>query len=453
MKRIALRLLAFSSAALLVWQAQASTRPHYGGTLRVVMHVAINTLDPANTQADRLTRLVFDTLVIADDAGRLQPSLARAWSSDATFHRWQLWLRRGVKFHDGELFTPDIAAVSLANFEAGCKTSAVGDSVVFECDAPKPALAAQLALPAAAIVRRTATGKLEGTGPFLMSEWQPGRRAVFTAFEESWAGRPYVDAVEVTLGQGYREQALALQLGRADVADLAPGQAVGTGRVSTSAPADLVALVFSPGAASVADPRVRQALSLAIDRVTIAEVLLQKQAQPAGGILPNWITGYEFLFSVPHEVARARHLRGEARATNPISIAVSGNDTQLQLIAERIALNARDAGFTVQLTTNTAHADAVLAQVELGSVDPEAALANVAAQLHRGAPEFRDDTIDAAQHAERAMLAENWIVPVVHLQRAVGLGAKVRNWFERRDSAWRLDEVWVNETPPAGARP
>ncbi|MBV8206556.1 MAG: hypothetical protein JO041_07175 [Acidobacteria bacterium] len=478
MKPTALRLLATSSAAalLLAGWAGAATRPHYGGTLRVFLGAAPDagqagsfSLTGAGAEftagnAGSLASLVFDTLVMADDNGGLEPGLALSWSSDAGFRRWQFRLRPGVKFHSGEPLTAAAAAASLTAVVPGCRASlfeprplseqpgllesgGAGESVVVECDAPHPELAAQMASPSAAISHRSSAGALEGTGPFRLSSWQPGSRAVFTAFEGCWAGRPYLDTIEITMHQDLRDQQLALQLGRADVVEASPGQPISGVRVSASAPAKLVALVFSENSAAVADERVRQAFSLAADRATIAGILLQGAAEPAWGVLPNWISGYEFLFRGANDEARARQLRAEARAGAPITVAVAASgDAQLRLVAERIVLNARDAGFDVQLTADLRRADAAITAVPLGSADPGAALVTAAELLRRPRPQFQDASLTAAWQAERSMLAGTWIVPIVHAGAAWALSPRVHDWAARRDGRWRLDEVWLEDS-------
>ena len=93
--------------------ASAATRPHYGGTLRVMLQSAPDALDlPANaTPADywdaaRTLSLIGDTLVKLDAQARPQPALAVAWQSDPSARHWQFTLRRGVKFHDGRAASP-----------------------------------------------------------------------------------------------------------------------------------------------------------------------------------------------------------------------------------------------------------------------------------------------------------------------------------------------------------
>ena len=101
MKRSGLLLLV--AASLSLTGALAATRPHYGGTLRVVMRDAPISLDPADSsQPDSLarrslSRMIFDTLVRYSDAGvDLVPDLATAWQSSPDATRFTFHLRRDV---------------------------------------------------------------------------------------------------------------------------------------------------------------------------------------------------------------------------------------------------------------------------------------------------------------------------------------------------------------------
>jgi ABC-type transport system substrate-binding protein len=51
-----------------------------------------------------------------------------------------------------------------------------------------------------------------------------------------------------------------------------------------------------------------QALALTIDRAPIANVLAQHKGDAAFGLLPQWVSGYEFLFQSTPDVARAKQL-------------------------------------------------------------------------------------------------------------------------------------------------
>ena len=219
MKLSGWRLLATSSmvAAAL---ASAETRPQYGSTLRMATRIAPQNLDPADkSQPDsaarrNLARLMFETLVTLDDRGRLAPSLATSWQAAPGNQRWQFSVRRGVKFHDGSPLTPEAVAAALRMANPDWSVSATGDSIVIERDSSDPDLPARLALPRNSITKRSEGGTLIGTGPFHVTNWQPGKKLSLAADEGYWGGRAFVDAIEIDLGRATRDQLIALDLGK-----------------------------------------------------------------------------------------------------------------------------------------------------------------------------------------------------------------------------------------------
>jgi ABC-type transport system substrate-binding protein len=107
------------------------------------------------------------------------------------------------------------------------------------------------------------------------------------------------------MARSLRDQSVGPGAGQADVVELGPNELrrqVAGARVWSSSPVRLLALVFGP---RIADARVREALALAVDRTAIHSVLLQKQGEVSGALLPQWITGYAFLFGAAADVARA----------------------------------------------------------------------------------------------------------------------------------------------------
>ncbi len=123
--------------------AQASTRPQIGGTLHVQISQRIAAIDPRQWPTDsvqaaafeRVSSLVYDRLVRLDERGTLQPALAISWQHDAQWKRWQFRLREGVKFSDGALLTPPIAAIAMQQLlGSSFDVSANSDSVVILAD-------------------------------------------------------------------------------------------------------------------------------------------------------------------------------------------------------------------------------------------------------------------------------------------------------------------------------
>jgi len=445
------------SSLLFGMVATAETRPQYGGTLHVATRIAPASFDPAdNSQPDsvayrNLSRLMFDTLVIMDYRGHLQPALATSWQAAPGSQRWQFWLRRGVKFHDGLPLTPEAAAASLRVANPGWNVSAAVDSVVIEREAAAPDLPAELARARNGIAKRGAGGSVIGTGAFRVADWQPGKKLRLSADEEYWGGRAFLDAIEVEMGRSTRDQLIALELGKTDVAEVATEQAqrtTGNGRrVVTSAPVELMALVFSRDKQSSEEAKQRDALALSIDRASIRSVVLQGVGEPSGALLPNWVTGYAFVFSSDQNLGRARQERSEIQHARAWTLGYDAGDPLARVIAERIALNARDTGISVQ-TTMSANTDLRLTRLVLASANPCIALPAVAAAAGVGATNLNSSSIDELYQAENAILQTQRLVPLFQLPAGFALSSALQDWSQDRDGAWHMDDVWLGSTRP-----
>ena len=455
MKHTAWLLLAVSSC-LLSGVARAATRPQYGGTLHVVMRIAPASLDPADSsQPDSLARrnllgLLFDTLVTLDDSGRFHPALALSWQAASGTQRWQFRLRPGVKFEDGSPLTAAIAAASLRAANPGWGVYAAEDTIAIELDAPDPALPARLAQCRNSIVKRIA-GRASGTGPFRATDWQPGKILVAGANEDYWAGRPFLDAVEIQFGKTSRDQLVALELGRADVTEVGAEQArrleAEGRRISISEPVELMALVFTRDVQSNGEAQLRDALALSVDRAAIRNVILQGAADISGGILPNWMTGYAFLFPTQNDLPKARQMRAEVRQNSSWTLGYDASDPLARLLAERISLNARDAGLGLQPAT-TGNADVRLVRVSLPSLDPRLALATVASTLGLPPPKTTGDSAESLFQVENTLLQARRVLPLFYLPVNYGLSTSVKNWGQHRDAGWDLQDVWLSAGEP-----
>jgi peptide/nickel transport system substrate-binding protein len=454
MRHFAWLLLAVSSL-LPAGLAHGATRPQYGGTLHVAMRIAPASLDPADsTQPDsvarrNLLRLLFDTLVIVDDFGRVRPALAVSWQAAPGNQRWQFRLRQGVTFDDGSQLTPGVVAASLRAVNQEWSVYALEDSVAIEVNTPDPLLLARLAQPRNSIAKRTANG-ISGTGPFHVTDWRPGDRLVAAANEDYWAGRPFLDAVEFQFGKMSRDQLVALELGRADVAEVGAEQArrlqAEGRRISISEPVELMALVFSRDPQSNAEAQMRDALALSVDRASIRNVLLQGEGEPSGGILPNWMTGYGFLFPADNDLQKARQKQAEVRQNSSWTLGYDAWDPLARLVAERISLNARDAGISLQLMT-TGNPDVRLVRVSLPTVDSRLALAYLASSFGLPAPKAANFAESLFQ-AESTALQTRRVLPLFYLPVNYGLSVAVKNWSQHRDAGWDLKNVWLSAGKP-----
>jgi peptide/nickel transport system substrate-binding protein len=460
MKLFDWRSLVVSSMMIGALGAMAETRPQYGGVLHVAMRAAPTSLDPAdidtarNAQPDSfgqhsLTMLMFDTLVATDESGRMQPGLATSWQASPGNQRWQFRIRHGVKFHDGTPLSAEIAAASLRVANPSWNVSSDADNVVIEYSKSDAELLAELALPRNAILKRNPGGPPSGTGPFHVADWQPGKKLSLAAEENCWGGRPFLDAIEIEMGKSFRDQMTALELGKSDLVEVAPEQAHRISqegrRLANSAPLELLALFFTRDAASPEEKLLREALALSVERGSIRSVLLQGAGQPAAGILPNWMSGYGFVFPTDADLPRARHAREQVRTVPTWTFGYDGSDPVARLLAERIALNAKDAGLSLQPTSRST-IDLRLLRIPLAP-DPWIALTDVAALT--GTPAGREGgSAEDLYASEVALLGTKRIIPLFHLPVSYAASANLKDWALRSDGGWTVDDAWLGNGKP-----
>ena len=458
MKRFAWQWLVVSS--VLVASLTAETRPQYGGTAHVAVRESFTSLDPGDkSQTDSFARrsvmaLIFDTLVAVDETGRPQAALATSWQPSPGNQRWRFQIRHGVKFHDGSPLGPEQAVASLRAANASWNISVEGDAIVIQTESPAPDLPRQLTLPPNAIGKHNADGTLAGTGPFHITDWQPGKRLTLAADENCWRGRPYLDEIEVELGKSYRDQMTALDLGKADVIEVPAEQvhraALDARSLATSAPVELLALLFTHNSNSPDEKPLRDALALSIERGSIRSVLLQGAGQPAGGLLPTWMSGYGFVFPADADLQRARHAREQVRSVPTWTLGYDGSDSFLRVLAERVALNAKDAGLSLQPTT-AASTELKLVRIALSSSDPWIALTDIARwtnSLEKTDSTGKDRSIDSLYAAEQALLSSLQIIPLFHLPVSYAGGSTLKNWSVGADGVLDLADAWIGSRQP-----
>jgi hypothetical protein len=124
------------------------------------------------------------------------------------------------------------------------------------------------------------------------------------------------------------------------------------------------------------------------------------------------------------------------------------SDPLSRSIAERIAVDAREAGVLIQVTPG-GPADIRIARVRLRSPDPALALFDLAAALHIG--ELMDPLAIAAEaryQAERKVINDYRVIPLCYLPEILGIGSRVKSWEPQRWGDWRLDNVWVEQRTP-----
>jgi len=442
--RTALRWLAISSLLLATTaDSLARTRPHYGGTLRLEM-AAANWQDN-----DALYSLVAETLTYVDADGEPRPLLATRWESQNGARRWLFTIRQGVEWHDGLALSSEAVAESLrkaarASELEGCRISPSGDgAVVIESDTPMFNLPALLALGRFPVVRDD-QGTPLGTGPFRVTRGSE-RRTTLSAFDQYWQGRPYLDSIEVTAGRSIRDQWMDAGINRADIVTI-PAEMLRRAqqerlRPISSGNVELIVLQASSTGGNI-DVLLRQALAATVDRAALLNFIFQRQGEVASGLLPGGLSGYATLFPSVPDAARVHELRAQAGQSRPLTIAYPAGDTTLELVAERIALNARETGLQAQATAGSA--DFTVVRLPLASMNPQVALAALAAQSEATRADYGDG-IEELYRNERDLLSHAKLIPLLYLPRAYAVAEQVHDVRVTALGQLDLHDAWIED--------
>jgi peptide/nickel transport system substrate-binding protein len=310
----------------------APAAPAAGGALQAIRRfvfplpiepATLNFVSGTDQSSVLVQRLVGDLLVDHDPDLRVVPRLAVSWDRSAdgkvlTFH-----LRPGVRFHDGVPCTSDDVVFTYERI-VDPASKAIGRVDPFlpieKVEAPDaatvrvtyrepyaPALRGwEIPILPAHLYRGVdfATAPQNrapvGTGPFRFVSWEAGQRIVLDANPDYWGGRPRIDGIDLRIIPSSDTALQALLAGEVDYARLQPPQ--WEAHSKDAAFRDRFREVrFVPlfyyyiawrgdgGNPFFADPRVRRAMTLALDREgyvrSVYRGLGQLAASPFQGLL------------------------------------------------------------------------------------------------------------------------------------------------------------------------
>ncbi|OZI77028.1 ABC transporter substrate-binding protein [Bordetella genomosp. 12] len=326
--RFSRRLSCGAAAVLLAFCSQASARD-----LVIALKTEPSSMDPqyhALTPNTQISQTLFNSLVETDEKLQPQPALAESWSVDGKV--WTFKLRPGVKFSDGSPFTAEDVVFSYDRIPkvpnspspftlylgAVAKTEALDPMTVrITTKELAPNLLVNLAqLPimskkaasGAAPEGKTTTelnsgNGLVGTGPYKFESWKRGAELVFSRNDNYWGPKPAWDKVVYRPMTNAAARVAALLAGDVDLIEDPPTDDLPKLKSNKKlfveeTPSVRVVYVAldqfaepSPGVKGteknpMKDKRVREALSLALNRDAIVERVMGGVAKPAGNMLP-----------------------------------------------------------------------------------------------------------------------------------------------------------------------
>lgn len=287
-------------------------------TTLTIVQSRIELVDPQdctdNSDTLALLDALFDALVRRGADGRFEPALAESWALSEDARRWTFSLRPGLRFHDGSTLDaeamkysvermqrPDIGATLGApavwgQYLGGARITAQ-DPLTLTIETAEPTadlldiLVSGYALPPHLADRPDFMQHPVGSGAFQFESAEPGREVRMTANPHWWGGaRPQKELIwhSVPLSEARAE---ALATGRAQVATrLSPDDVALLGNGITQHDYfDPTAIIYLLNAASgpFSDPRVRRAITLAVDRQALIDEVLNCAGTPLGGFVSS----------------------------------------------------------------------------------------------------------------------------------------------------------------------
>ena len=300
---------------------------------------------------------IWDSIIDRRD-GQVLPSLAESWKTldDKT---WEFKLRKNVKWQDGQPFTADDIVFSfqrarkvpgsVASYASSLRTVASAEAkddhtLVIKTTIPDPNLL--LSIGAVYLVSRHVGEKattedynagraVVGTGPYKLVSYTPGDRSILERNPGYWGPKADWARVDHRYINNASARTAALLSGDVDVIDkVAPADVEKlrkSPQIAIHAYPGLRALLiqpsFRPGPNEfitdnagkplannpLADVRVRQALSIAINRKAIVDRILQGTVTEANQNMPKGSFGYNpTVKDIAYDAARAKALLAEA---------------------------------------------------------------------------------------------------------------------------------------------
>ena len=365
--------LALASApALAAGQAKRS------GEIAAGLSERMLTLDPANHYSISTTsvlRHLFDPLIDVTNDSKFVPALAETWRP-VNNTTWRFTLRKGVTFHDGTPFNADSVVFTLRRVQSNSKliksfvyqdiesVEKDGDyAVTVTSKRPFGSLPAHLTMlgmlpPSAGKNEDAFFQKPVGTGPFRFASWTHGDQIAMTANPTYWKpGIPKVEKVTFRFIPELSTRTAALRSGELQVIDRVTPDLVETLKGTRGVKVlDVPAIeaqrwIFQLGKEPVKDQRLRQAISLAIDRGVIIKELLKGYGRPVDSPVPPGLIGHMSLPPKVYDPEKARQILKQAGYSNvSVDIVLMKDFYPKQLeITQAVAAMLGDVGIKLNI--------------------------------------------------------------------------------------------------------
>ncbi len=320
-----------------------------GGVLKIGLSAEPPDLNPfiqSGGASERVKSMVYDSLLAYNEKGEIVGAVAESWQipNSKTFI---FKIHDSAKFHNGEPVTSDDVKFSLEivlNPKSGAflhnqlvkivdRITPINQKTIkIELKKADATFLGLLGMVHTAVVSKkwmAAGNKLEsdmmGAGPFKFVKWDSGVKIKLAKNENFYKkGLPYLQGVDLVPIKDEDVRVNSLIAGEVDFIDFPPWKSwkaieARKNLTITKTANFAMVLFFNPSHTPFSDPRVRRAVTMAIDDKIIGDVVFFGNAVPAnGGLLPpgHWATSSEIQNTLPYNPEKAKALLAEAGYKN-----------------------------------------------------------------------------------------------------------------------------------------
>lgn len=349
-------------------------------TLTVAMGSDATSLDPVavnNVYSSNVMKQIYDNLVDLDSEGNVVPMLAESYEVSDDGLTYTFKLKQGVKFHNGEEMKASDVVFSLKRAQENAAVSHIyGDidpdsfetsddyTVSFKTNAANTGFIFGMAHTGGGIVSEKAvteagddyTNQPIGTGPFKFVSWSKNDTIVLERFEDYYGTKPELSKITFRIITEATNRAIELESGGVDMAfDISTND---ISRVEENSDLQLIRkvdnqttyLAFNCEKEPFNDPKVRQAISYAIDTTGVVDAVWRGLGQAAvGPIAPN-VKYFDSSLAVhEYNVEKAKELLKEAGAEG-LKMTISTNERQERIdMATIMQSQLKEVGITAEI--------------------------------------------------------------------------------------------------------
>lgn len=278
---------------------------------------------------------IFETLMVRQSDGSLTTGLAASAPVQVDETTWEVVLREGVTFHNGDPFNAEAAAYSVNRiidpefnseqssfFATISGAEAVDDRTIrITTNGPDPILPARLywmkmVPPGVADTEEFASSPV-GTGPYRFVGWDRGDQITLEVYDGYWGEVPEIQNVTFRFISEFGTRLSSLLAGEIDLmTNLLPEFVNRVPQAMSVGGLELPIIILDADDGPTSDVRVRQALNFAVDKEALAEALYAGYADVAQGQLmaPSFFGFNDDIAGYAYDPDRARQLLAEAGA-------------------------------------------------------------------------------------------------------------------------------------------